>query len=113
MCWSVSDANTIIALRCAVQSNRFDDFRERRAGKIEMDAKICRAPGDDILTFQWNTCPESSLAEFAYLILIQRFTSDDSLLFRVKYRLVFKHLFNRTPCSHTAIITTSFVWLKV
>ena len=24
------DANAIIALRCAVESNRFDDFRERR-----------------------------------------------------------------------------------
>ena len=29
---SVADANAIIALRCAVESNRFDDFWERRAG---------------------------------------------------------------------------------
>ena len=31
MRWSVAVANAIIALRCAVESNRFDDFRERRA----------------------------------------------------------------------------------
>ena len=31
MHWSVRGANHIIALRCAVQSNRFDDFWERRA----------------------------------------------------------------------------------
>ena len=29
--WSVAGANAIIALRCAVESNRFDDFWERRA----------------------------------------------------------------------------------
>ena len=32
MRWSVAGANAIIALRCAVESNRFDDFWERRAG---------------------------------------------------------------------------------
>jgi len=31
MRWSVVGANAIIALRCAVESNRFDDFWERRA----------------------------------------------------------------------------------
>ena len=31
MRWTVSGANAIIALRCAIESNRFDDFRERRA----------------------------------------------------------------------------------
>ena len=30
MRWTVAGANAIIALRCAVESNRFDDFRERR-----------------------------------------------------------------------------------
>ena len=34
MRWSVTGANAIIALRCAVESNRFDDFWERRAGVI-------------------------------------------------------------------------------
>lgn len=32
MHWTVAGANAIIALRCAVESNRFDDFWERRAG---------------------------------------------------------------------------------
>ena len=32
MRWTVDGANAIIALRCAVESNRFDDFWERRAG---------------------------------------------------------------------------------
>ncbi len=32
MHWSVSGANSVIALRCAVHGNRFDDCRERRAG---------------------------------------------------------------------------------
>ena len=32
MHWTVNGANAIIALRCAVHSNRFDDFRNRRAG---------------------------------------------------------------------------------
>ena len=31
MRWSVEGANAIPALRCAIPSNRFDDFRERRA----------------------------------------------------------------------------------
>ncbi len=31
MHWSVDGANDILALRCAVIGNRFDDFRERRA----------------------------------------------------------------------------------
>ncbi len=31
MHWSVRGANAIIALRCAIHSNRFDDFWERRA----------------------------------------------------------------------------------
>ena len=31
MRWTVGGANAIIALRCAVESNRFDDFWERRA----------------------------------------------------------------------------------
>ena len=31
MHWSVNGANAILALRCAVLGNRFDDFRERRA----------------------------------------------------------------------------------
>ena len=31
MRWTVTGANAIIALRCAVESNRFDDFWERRA----------------------------------------------------------------------------------
>ena len=31
MHWTVAGANAIIALRCAVESNRFDDFWERRA----------------------------------------------------------------------------------
>ena len=34
MRWTVRGANAIIALRCAVESNRFDDFWERRAGTI-------------------------------------------------------------------------------
>ena len=34
MRWTVDGANAIIALRCAVESNRFDDFRQRRAGAI-------------------------------------------------------------------------------
>ena len=33
MRWTVEGANAIIALRCAVESNRFDDFWERRAAK--------------------------------------------------------------------------------
>ena len=33
MYWTVNGANAIIALRCAVESNRFDDFWERRAAK--------------------------------------------------------------------------------
>ena len=32
MRWTVDGANAIIALRCAVESNRFDHFWERRAG---------------------------------------------------------------------------------
>ena len=32
MRWTVNGANAIIALRCAIESNRFDDFWERRAG---------------------------------------------------------------------------------
>ena len=32
MHWTVNGANAILALRCAILSNRFDDFRERRAG---------------------------------------------------------------------------------
>ena len=32
--WTVDGANAIIALRCVVESNRFDDFWERRAGAI-------------------------------------------------------------------------------
>ena len=31
MHWTVNGANAIIALRCAILSNRFDDFWERRA----------------------------------------------------------------------------------
>ena len=31
MHWTVEGANAILALRCAILSNRFDDFRERRA----------------------------------------------------------------------------------
>ena len=31
MRWTIAGANAIIALRCAVESNRFDDFWERRA----------------------------------------------------------------------------------
>ena len=31
MFWSVDGANAIIALRCSIESNRFDDFWERRA----------------------------------------------------------------------------------
>ena len=31
MHWSLHGANAIIALRCAILSNRFDDFWERRA----------------------------------------------------------------------------------
>ena len=34
MRWTVDGANAIIALRCAVESNRFDDFWEQRAGAI-------------------------------------------------------------------------------
>ena len=34
MRWTVAGANAIIALRCAVESHRFDDFWERRAGAI-------------------------------------------------------------------------------
>ena len=34
MRWTVAGANAIIALRCAVESNRFDDFWKRRAGAI-------------------------------------------------------------------------------
>ena len=29
--WTVEGANAILALRCAILSNRFDDFWERRA----------------------------------------------------------------------------------
>ena len=29
---TVARANAIIAVRCPVESNRFDDFRERRSG---------------------------------------------------------------------------------
>ena len=32
MHWTVNGANAILALRCAILSNRFDDFWERRAG---------------------------------------------------------------------------------
>ena len=32
MRWTVNGANAILALRCAILSNRFDDFWERRAG---------------------------------------------------------------------------------
>ena len=32
--WTVAGANAIIALRCAVESNRFDDFRERCAPRL-------------------------------------------------------------------------------
>ena len=31
MHWTVAGANAIMALRCAILSNRFDDFWERRA----------------------------------------------------------------------------------
>ena len=31
MFWSLAGANAILALRCAMLSNRFDDFREERA----------------------------------------------------------------------------------
>ena len=31
MHWSVDGANAIIALRCAITSNRFDDYWERQA----------------------------------------------------------------------------------
>ena len=31
MHWAVDGANAVIALRCAIKSNRFDDFWERRA----------------------------------------------------------------------------------
>ena len=31
MHWTVDGANAIIALRCSILSNRFDDFSERRA----------------------------------------------------------------------------------
>ncbi len=34
MRWTVDGANAIIDLRCAVESNRFDDFWERRAGAV-------------------------------------------------------------------------------
>ena len=33
MHWSVDGANAVIALRCAIRSNRFDDFCERRAAR--------------------------------------------------------------------------------
>ena len=33
MHWSVDGANAILALRCSILSNRFDDFWERRAGR--------------------------------------------------------------------------------
>ena len=33
MHWTVNGANAILALRCAIRSNRFDDFWERRAAK--------------------------------------------------------------------------------
>ncbi len=34
MRWTVNGANAIIALRCAVESNRFDDFWERRTAAV-------------------------------------------------------------------------------
>ena len=34
MHWTVEGANAIIALRCCVESNRFDDFRERQVGAM-------------------------------------------------------------------------------
>ncbi len=34
MHWTVDGANAIIALRCAILSNRFNDFWERRANGI-------------------------------------------------------------------------------
>ncbi|MCY4628065.1 MAG: ISKra4 family transposase, partial [Acidobacteria bacterium] len=33
MHWTVDGANAVIALRCAIRSNRFDDFWERRAAR--------------------------------------------------------------------------------
>ena len=33
MHWTVNGANAMIALRCSILSNRFDDFRERRADR--------------------------------------------------------------------------------
>ena len=45
MHWNVDGANAIIALRCAILSNRFNDFWERRAnGNITLISQICRAP---------------------------------------------------------------------
>ncbi len=35
MFWSVEGANAIIALRCSIESNRFDDFWERRAAHTD------------------------------------------------------------------------------
>ena len=32
--WTVNGANTIIVPRCAIESNRFDDFWERRAPAV-------------------------------------------------------------------------------
>jgi len=34
MFWSLAGANAILALRCCILSNRFDDFREDRARKV-------------------------------------------------------------------------------
>ena len=33
MHWTVNGANAVIALRCAIVSNRFDDYWERQAGR--------------------------------------------------------------------------------
>ena len=44
MHWSLNGANAILALRCAILSNRFLDFWERRACAKSSCSQICRAP---------------------------------------------------------------------
>ena len=56
MRWTVAGANAIIALRCAVESNRFDDFWERRAGAQIMNltnADVHPRPSDQDHRMPW------------------------------------------------------------
>lgn len=47
MHWAVRGANSIIALRCSLLSNRWEDFWEHWACAWRFYPQICRTPGDD------------------------------------------------------------------